>query len=85
MTSRRSMPYPLPPGQRIRISELGAARCPGLADRRGTVVGGSRYTSTVRVILEGNKSPIPLHRDYIELLAEPEAAADQGGLHLKTP
>jgi hypothetical protein len=55
------------------MSELGAARCPGLADRQGTVVGGGRYTSTVQVILDGNKSSIPLHRDYVELLAELEA------------
>jgi len=57
------------------MSALGAARCPRLADRQGTIIGGSQYLSSVRVIFDGYKSPIPLHRDYLELLAEQEAPA----------
>jgi hypothetical protein len=51
------------------MSALGAARCPRLADRKGVIVGSGRYHSTVRVIFDGFKSPMSLHRDYIELLA----------------
>jgi hypothetical protein len=57
----------LPPPARIKLSALGAARCPRLADREGVIVGGGRYPSTVRVIFDGSKSPMSLHRDYIEL------------------
>jgi hypothetical protein len=56
-------------GARLKMSKLGAARCPRLADRKGIVVGGGRYHSTVRVIFDGSKSPMSLHRDYIELVS----------------
>ena len=53
-------------GARVRLSSLGAARCPRLADKEGVVVGGGQYRSTVRVIFDGFKSPMSLHRDYVE-------------------
>jgi hypothetical protein len=44
----------------------------------GTVVGGGRSTSSVRVLFDGCSSPVSLHRTYIELIsAEPEAPAPQ--------
>jgi len=61
---------PLPPHTRIRMSALGAARCPNLAGREGIVVGAGRYRSTVRVIFDGFKSPTSLHGSYIEAVAE---------------
>jgi hypothetical protein len=54
-------------GTRIRMSPLGAARCPRLAGKEGTIIGRGCYRSIVRVIFDGSKSPISLHRDYIEL------------------
>jgi hypothetical protein len=54
---------------RIKISALGAARCPRLADRKGIIVGSGRYHCTVRVIFDGSKSPMSLHQDYIELVS----------------
>ena len=56
-------------GARIKISALGAARCPRLADRKGIIVGSGRYHCTVRVIFDGSKSPMSLHQDYIELVS----------------
>ena len=58
-----------PPRTRIRMSALGAARCPNLAGREGVVVGAGRYHSTVRVLFDGFKSPTSLHRTYIEAVA----------------
>jgi len=53
-------------GDRVRLSPLGAARCPRLADKEGLIVGVGRYQSTVRIIFDGLKSPTSLHRDYVE-------------------
>ncbi len=50
------------------MSALGAARSPRLAKKEGTIVGRSRLNSSVRVLFDGYKSPISLHRDYIEQL-----------------
>ena len=60
-------------GARFRMSALGAARSPRLAKKEGTIVGVSRINSSLRVLFDGSKSPISLHRDYVEqLIAEPE-------------
>jgi hypothetical protein len=44
-------------GDRVQISALGASRCSRIADKTGTIVGGSVYVSCARVLLDGNKSP----------------------------
>ena len=53
-------------GARVKLSPLGAARCPRLADKGGVIVGAGQYQSTVRIIFDGLKSPTSLHRDYVE-------------------
>jgi hypothetical protein len=53
-------------GDRVKMSPLGAARCPGLADREGVVVGGGQYPGTARIIFDGFKAPTSLHRNYVE-------------------
>lgn len=60
--------HPEPPDEqtRVRMSALGAARCPNLAGREGVVVGAGRYRSTVRVMFDGFKWPTSLHSTYIE-------------------
>jgi hypothetical protein len=56
-------------GPRVKMSGLGAVRCPRLADRTGIVVGsGGRYSASLRVLFDGNKSAVTLHRDYVEAL-----------------
>jgi hypothetical protein len=65
----------LPPRTRIRMSALGAARCPNLAGREGVVVGAGRYPSTVRVMFDGFRSPTSLHSTYIEAVAGEEGSS----------
>jgi hypothetical protein len=57
---------PIAIGSRFRMSTRGAARSPRTAEREGVVVGGGRDSNSVRVLFDGSKSPITLHRDYIE-------------------
>jgi hypothetical protein len=60
-------------GARFRMSALGAARSPRLAKKEGTIVGCSRLNSSIRVLFDGSKSPISLHRNYVEqLTSDPE-------------
>jgi len=61
-----------PPPQltRVRMSALGAARCPNLAGREGVIVGVGRYRSTVRVMFDGFKWPTSLHSTYVEAVVE---------------
>ena len=55
-------------GVRVRISALGASRCVRLANKTGTVVGGSVYANSVSVLFDGNRSRTTIHRDYVELM-----------------
>jgi hypothetical protein len=57
-------------GARFKMSELGALRCPELADRTGTVVDVSLRTTGITVLLDGATRPTCLHRDYISPLWE---------------
>jgi hypothetical protein len=50
-------------GARFRINERAGPR---LAGKEGTIIGRSRQNSSIRVLLDGSKSPISLHPDYIE-------------------
>jgi hypothetical protein len=69
----RLLGAPIAIGARFRMSALGAARSPRLAKKEGTIVGVSRLNSSIRVLFDGSKSPISLHRDYVEqLISEPE-------------
>ena len=56
-------------GNRVRMSALGAERCPILAGKLGTVVGGSVYNNSVSVRFDGNKSSITLHHSYLEVMS----------------
>jgi|GEM_PF-6148102 len=62
----------LSPQTRVRMSALGAVRCPNLAGREGTVIGTGRYRSTVRVIFDGFRSATSLHSSYVEPVAGKE-------------
>jgi hypothetical protein len=68
--------FDIPVGTRFKMSPLGATRSPGLADKQGTVIGGGRYATSVRVRFDGYKTPTSLHRDYIELI--PTELEDNG-------
>ena len=43
-------------GDRVRLSALGAVRCPRLAGKVGTVIGRSVYVNSVAVVLDGTRS-----------------------------
>jgi hypothetical protein len=60
---------PIVVGARFRMSALGAARNPHLAEKVGTIVGSSRLNTSLRVLFDGRKSPMSLHRDYIEQIS----------------
>ena len=53
-------------GDRVQISALGALRCPGIAERTGTIVGRSAYVNCARVLLDGNKSPTTINLNYLK-------------------
>ena len=57
-------------GDRVRLSSLGAVRCPRLAGKIGTVVGWSVYVNSVVVILDGSKSRKTIHSAYLEMFLE---------------
>jgi len=56
-------------GDRVRLSELGKARCPKVQRDVGRVVGVPEPTNgggTIRVHFDGNKRPTAVHQSYIE-------------------
>jgi hypothetical protein len=57
-------------GTRFKMSELGAVRCPELADRGGIVVDVSPRTTGVTVLFDGTKRPTVLHMDFISPVSE---------------
>jgi hypothetical protein len=64
-------------GDRVRLSGLGASRCPRLANKVGTIVGSSIYANSVSIRFDGNRSSSTLHGDYIEaIITEPIVSAD---------
>ena len=60
-------------GDRVQMSALGASRCPRLADKTGTIVGRSIYVNCARVLLDGSKSPISVHCDYLDAILPVDA------------
>jgi hypothetical protein len=61
-------------GDRVQMSALGTLRCPRHADKTGTIVGRSIYVNCARVLLDGNKSPISVHCDYLDAVLPVSAA-----------
>jgi hypothetical protein len=59
---------------RVQMSALGASRSPRLADKTGTIVGRSIYVNCARVLLDGSKSPISVHCDYLDTILPVDAA-----------
>jgi hypothetical protein len=56
-------------GARFRMSALGAARNPRPAEKQGTIIDSSRLNRSVRAMFDGRRSPMSLHRDYIEQIS----------------
>jgi hypothetical protein len=69
----------LPGRIRVKLSALGAMRCPNLVGRTGVIIGTGLYRSTFRIMFDGFKSPTSLHSTYIEPLSEEEQPAARTG------
>jgi hypothetical protein len=65
-------------GQRIKMSPLGAARCPRLRHKTGNVIGFTKYKSRVAIIFDGNKAPIAIHINYIEAIKRSRRLVELG-------
>ena len=65
-------------GARVRMSPLGRERHPKYGDREGVIVG-SGSPSSWRVKFDTRKTIQAIHRDYLELAAQPAGAASQIG------
>ena len=59
-------------GARVRMSQLGRERHPKYGDRQGVIVG-SGSPSSWRVKFDDRKTIQAIHRDYLELAAQPAA------------
>lgn len=61
-------PFSFAKGDRVCSSELGSVRHPRYASIQGTVVGGGsgRYPNSVRVLWDGSRTVVAIHRDYIQ-------------------
>ena len=64
------------PGARVRMSRLGLERHPKYGDREGVIVGRGS-PSGWRVKFDARKTVEAIHQDYLELAAQPGAAARQ--------
>jgi hypothetical protein len=51
---------------RVRMSELGLKRSPKTDTHAGVIVGLNVTSSSIRVLLDGRRIPLSLHRSYIE-------------------
>lgn len=63
-------------GDRVHLSELGCSRHPRDAEKKGTVVGNSQYPNSLRILWDGSRWPVAVHRDYLQLLREEVSKAD---------
>ena len=70
------MKFDITIGSRVRMSPLGAERCPSLADKLGTVVGGSVYNNSMSIRFDGNKSSVTLHQSYLEVISPYDQVPD---------
>lgn len=71
-------------GARVRMSQLGRERHPKYGDREGLIVGRGTPSSW-RVKFDDRKTVQAIHRDYLELAAQPAAASRQVAQRDATP
>lgn len=63
-------------GDRVHLSELGCSRHPRDTEKKGTIVGNSQYPNSLRIVWDGSRWPVAIHRDYLQLLREEISKAD---------
>jgi len=59
---------PLKQGDAVRLSDLGMLRHPRYAGREARVVGGCKNPGSVRVVWEQSRTPVAMHRSFLEPL-----------------
>lgn len=64
-------------GDRVHLSELGRYRHPRDSEKTGTIVGPTQYPNSLRIVWDGSRWPIAVHRDYLQLLKEEASNADE--------
>jgi hypothetical protein len=65
-------------GDRVRLSEFGMSRHPRYAGREARVVGGCINPGSVRVVWEESRTPVAMHRSFLQAL-------DDGGSNQVDP
>jgi hypothetical protein len=63
-------------GDRVQLSELGCSRHPRNTKKIGTIVGNSHYPNSLRIVWDGSRWPVAVHREYLELLKDEVSNAD---------
>jgi hypothetical protein len=68
-------------GDRVHLSEFGCARHPRDSGKVGTVVGQTLYPNSLRIVWDGSRWPITMHRDYLQPVKEDASYADGRSRH----
>jgi hypothetical protein len=63
-------------GDRVQLSELGCPRHRRNTTKIGTIVGNSQYPNSLRIVGDGSRWPVAVHREYLELLKDEISNAD---------
>ena len=60
------MKHPFSVGQRVQLNHLGRIRMPRIRSHVGTVIKVWEHSETIRILLDGQITPLNLHHRYIE-------------------
>jgi hypothetical protein len=63
-------------GSRVSLSELGRSHHPRNPEKKGTIVGRTQYPNSLRIIWDGSRWPVTIHRDYLQFLKDEVLNAD---------
>jgi hypothetical protein len=69
-------------GDRVHLSELGRSRHSRDTEKKGTIVGQTRYPNSLRIVWDGSRWPIAVHKDYLQRLNEKVSNADERSRHV---
>jgi hypothetical protein len=69
-------------GDRVHLSELGRSRHHRDTKKKGTIVGRTQYPNSLRIVWDGSRWPIAVHRNYLQLLNEEASNADERSRHV---
>jgi hypothetical protein len=64
-------------GSRVHLSDLGRSRHRRNSEKKGTIVGQTQYPNSFRIIWDGSRRPVTIHRDYLQPLEKEMPMDDQ--------